>query len=105
MTTKTTVSGREYQVSGRSFTWTTDEDTTVTIPLRIKLKTLRGVGAARDNLDTEAMFTLIGALAPDAVEAIDEMDVNDFTEMFSTWQHEYQLLSGASLGEASRSSG
>ena len=76
---------------------------TITIPLRLKLKLIRSVGLGQD-LDAEAMFRLLEALAPDEVDTIVEMDLNDFTAMFAAWQVEYQALAGASLGESSRSS-
>lgn len=102
MPTKTTASGREYEVDGKAFRWTTDDGDVVSIPLRIKLKLLRSM--AGDELDAASMFKMLDALIPEQAEQLDEMDVNDFQAMFTTWQAEYQALSGASLGEAGGSS-
>ena len=103
MPTKKTDAGREYEVDGKRLTWhPLDDDgnangASVTIPLRIKLKVVRAMGD-RD-MDTGAMFDMLEALIPDQAETLDEMDINDFQEMFTTWQAEYNSLTGASLGE------
>lgn len=108
MTTKKTDAGREYDIDGKTFTWhpLDDDDQpgnleAVRIPLRLKLKVIRSM-ADRD-LDAGAMFAILEALIPNQAEALDEMDVNDFQAMFEAWQGEYNALSGASLGEPSRS--
>lgn len=105
MPTKTTKAGREYEVDGKKFVWhpLDDNDETgnlpdVVIPLRIKLGIIRAM-ADRNIDDLGAMFDLIGKVAPNQDDVVDEMDVNDFQEMFETWQDEYQALTGASLGE------
>ena len=97
MPTKTTKSAQKYQVDGKAFIWTTEDGDTITIPLRIKLKVIRGM-AGRE-LDADAMFDMLDKLVPDQSDAIDEMDLNDFQAMFSAWQSEYESLSGATLGE------
>lgn len=97
MPTKTTKSDQKYQVDGKTFIWTTEDGDTITIPLRIKLKVIRGM-AGRE-LDADAMFDMLDKLVPDQSDAIDEMDLNDFQAMFSAWQSEYESLSGATLGE------
>jgi hypothetical protein len=109
MPTKTTPAGREYDVDGKRFTWhpLDDDDQPgtlpdVVLPLRIKLGVLRSL-SGRD-LDADGMFAMLEALAPDQSDTLDEMDVADFQAMFSTWQAEYQALSGAALGESSGSS-
>lgn len=86
-----------YTIDGKTFTWTTDEGAEVTLPMRIKLKVIRGM-ADRD-MDAGAMFELLEALVPNQSEVLDEMDVNDFQDMFTAWEREYKALSGASLGE------
>jgi hypothetical protein len=89
--------GKRYKVSGKTFTWTTEDGETVEIPMRIKLKVIREL-SGRD-LDAEAMFLILEKLIPGETETLDEMDLNDFQAMFAAWQEEYQKLSGASLGE------
>lgn len=106
MPEKTTPAGRTYNVTGRSFSWDADVDVeggeepfTITIPLRLKLKVLRGVGGDSGNdMNMDQMFGILDALAPG--QPIEEMDANDFGQMFTAWQFEYELLNGASLGEA-----
>jgi hypothetical protein len=107
---KKTDDGREYEVDGKKFRWfpldDDDEprtDSPVTIPLRLKLGVLRSL-AGRD-LDPAAMFDLLEKIIPDQADALDDMDVVlDLQPMFTTWQSEYNALSGASLGESSSSS-
>lgn len=105
MPTKTTNAGRQYRIDGRRFVWTpevlADEDPLpdISIPLRIKLGVVRDL-AGRD-LDAAAMFDVLGRLIPGQAAVLDDMDLNDFQDMFSTWQAEYEALSGASLGESS----
>jgi hypothetical protein len=89
--------GKQYAVNGKTFTWTTEDGDTVEIPLRIKLKVIRDL-ADRD-MDAAAMFAILERVVPDQTDTLDEMDLNDFSAMFSTWQDEYQKLSGATLGE------
>ena len=91
-----------YRIDGKAFIWTTEDGDEVRIPLRIKLKVLRSL--AGDDLDINAMLKMIDAIVPDQGDVIDEMDVNDFQAMFSTWQKEYTALSGATLGESAGSS-
>lgn len=86
-----------YKIDGKTFVWTTDEGDEVSLPMRIKLKVIRGM-ADRD-LNADAMFEILEALTPGQSEVLDEMDLNDFQDMFTAWQREYELLSGASLGE------
>lgn len=50
------------------------------------------------------MFAMLEAVIPNQSATLDQMDVNDFTEMFTTWNNEYTALTGASLGESSGSS-
>lgn len=111
MVTKHTESGRAYEIeNGRRFIWHADVDEDagetpfdITIPLRMKLGVLRPLASADLN-DVSTMFALLEGIAPGQAEALDDLDVNDFEDMFTTWQNEYTALSGASLGEASRSS-
>ena len=97
MPAKTTDDGRKYEVDGKTFTWTTDEGATVAIPMRLKLKVIRSL-AGREQ-DVAVMFEILEQIAPGQAEVMDEMDVNDFQLMFTTWQKEYNALTGASLGE------
>jgi hypothetical protein len=102
MPTKTTKDGQRYRVTAKDFTWTSDEGTEVTIPLRIKLKVIRQL-ADQDPDNVAVMFAILEQLIPHQGEALDEMDVNDFTAMFSAWQDEYTKLGGATPGESSPS--
>lgn len=102
MPTKSTPddTSKRYEVSGKTFTWTTEDGDKVTIPLRIKLGLVRKIAAEQgDDMDATVMFAMLEALVPDQADALDDMDVNDFAHMFRTWQSEYQTLAGASLGE------
>lgn len=91
-----------YTVEGRTFTWTTEDGDTVTIPLRIRLGMIRQI--THKALDADTMFEILDDLIPDQAEVLDNMDLNDFQSMFAAWQREYQALAGASLGESSGSS-
>lgn len=101
MPQKHTDDGRTYEVDGKQFVWTTVDDEQVTLPMRIKLKVIRSMSNVE--LDAEGMFKLLEALIPDRSEELDEMDLNDFSLMFKTWQAEYTALSGVSLGESAGS--
>jgi len=102
MPTKKTKQGHPYKIDGKSFAWVTEDDVEVVIPMRVRMKVLRALGDV--DLDAAGMFKMIEAIAPDQVDAIDDMDANEFAAMFATWQDEYQALSGASLGESAGSS-
>lgn len=97
MPEKTSETGQPYAINGKTFTWTTDEGETVTIPMRLKLGVIRRM-ADRD-LDAAAMFEIVDTIAPGQEAVLDEQDVNDFTAMFRTWQEEYTALQGATPGE------
>lgn len=98
--------GRVYEIDGRMFIWhPLDENDKpgnlpdVKIPLRIKLGLIRKIGSDGD-MDASAMFDVLEALIPDQAETLDEMDIiTDFQVMFTTWQTEYNALTGATLGE------
>ncbi len=94
---------QRYTVQDKTFTWTTDEGATLVIPLRLKLKTLRSL-SGQDIGDVDTMFAILDSIVPGQGDVLDEMDVNDFTEMFTLWQAEYQKQAGATLGESERSS-
>lgn len=105
---KTSKYGRPYQIeNGRRLVWRPEDDdgeqgeVTVTIPLRLKL------GVVLDVADLEqtaaGMATLLERVIPGQMDAVRDMDVNDFQDMFGTWQAEYNALNGASLGEPSAS--
>lgn len=102
MATKAPQKDERYRIDGKAFIWTTEDGDDVRIPLRIKLKVLRSLSG--DELDLDGMMRMIDAVIPDQGDVVDEMDVNDFQAMFSTWQREYTALSGASLGESAGSS-
>lgn len=108
MPTKKTKAGREYEVDGKRFTWhpLDENDETgaipdVVIPLRLKLGIIYEM-AGRD-MDAAAMTDILEAVAPKQSDTLREMDLLDFQDMFTTWQAEYNSLSGASLGESSAS--
>lgn len=110
MPTKTSKSGRQYEVNDKTFIWHPEDENGETgnledirIPMRIKLKVVRAL-ADQDSDDAAVMFKLLEAVVPGQADALDEMDMNDFVDMFGTWQTEYTKLNGASLGESSRSS-
>lgn len=86
-----------YTIDGKTFTWVTEDGAKVEIPMRIKLKVIRGM--ADMDLNADAMFKILEALIPGQADVLDEMDLNDFQAMFTAWQAEYTKLSGASLGE------
>lgn len=81
------------------FTWTSPSGVEVTLPSlrRIKSGTLRKL---RANGEIELIYGVLEELAsPEQLEATDRLDLDELSEMFAAWQS-----SGASLGEASRSS-
>jgi hypothetical protein len=99
-----------FDVEGRTFVWhplDDDDDRTtlepVRLPLRLKIRALRSVAALSTDMDAAGMFSLLGAIVPEQEDALDEMDLNDFMVMFSTWQEVYERQNGATLGEASGS--
>jgi len=97
-----TVPNPRGKVVGKVFTWTTEDDATITIPLRINMGVLRTVSS--DNLDAAAMLAMIDAIAPGQSEVIDATDTNDFVSCFTAWQDAYNNTTGATLGESSGSS-
>jgi hypothetical protein len=109
MPEKTTTNGRAYEIDGKTFTWHPEDDNgevgnaePIAIPMRIKLKVLRSLSS--EELTPTGMFTFLETIIPHQAEALDEMDINDFTAMFETWQTEYNALTGATLPESSGSS-
>lgn len=109
MPTKKTKTGVDYEVDGKKFTWHPESEDgergtlpAIEIPLRLKLKVIRSMND-RD-LDAGAMFDIVNAIVSGREDVLDEMDLNDFQQMFATWQDEYTALTGASLGESSGSS-
>ncbi|HKY57660.1 MAG TPA: hypothetical protein VJL80_06455 [Aeromicrobium sp.] len=108
MPTKTSNDGRAFDIDGRKLIWHPEGEDgepgglpDVTIPLRIKLGLV--LDHAEKSFDNEGMAEFLSKLIPDQMETLREMDVNDFQDMFTTWQSEYNMLTGASLGESSRS--
>lgn len=104
MVTKSTKTEAPFTIDGKKFIWQPLDDDDVrgnmepvVIPMRIKLKTIRGM-TGRD-LDADTMFEILEKLIPGQADALDEMDLADFQECFTTWQAEYQKLNGATLGE------
>lgn len=108
MVTKTSTQGRQYDLDGRRFTWHPEQfdgEATlpdISIPLRIKMGMILDLaGREMDNAVIAEMFERI---IPTQMDVVREMDVNDCQDMFTTWQTEYNSLTGASLGESSGSS-
>lgn len=109
MVDKTSKQGRTYSIDGRRVVWHPEDDDgeqgtmpDVTIPLRIKMKTV--IALANQELDTLGMSKMLAAILPESqMPMIEDMDVNDFQDMFVTWQDEYNSLTGGSLGESSPS--
>jgi len=107
MVSKTTPEGRTYEIDGRRLTWHPEvwegEEPLpdVVIPLRIKLGLILSVD--EDEITPSAMKRMLDMLIPNQSETLAEMDLNDFQDMFTTWQREYAALTGASLGESSGS--
>jgi hypothetical protein len=109
MVDKTSKQGRKYAIDGRRLIWHPEDDDgnqgtmpDVTIPLRIKMRAI--LELAEVELDTVGMRRMLAMIVPESqFERIDDMDVNDFQDMFTTWQSEYSTLTGGSLGESSAS--
>ena len=108
MPKKQSTRGRPYKVDGKRFIWHPLDDNDeagnlpdVSIPLRIKLKLIYAMGDG--DLTPKNMKDMLDVLIPNQADTLGEMDLHDFEDMFTAWQAEYQLLSGASLGESSRS--
>lgn len=98
--------GRVYEIAnkGRRFVWHADvwEDEgetpfDVTIPLRLKLAVVYEM--ADREMDAAAMRDLLAEVIPNQAEALGNMDMGDFQAMFTTWQSEYNALTGATPGE------
>ncbi|MCA0217919.1 MAG: hypothetical protein LCH43_11265 [Actinobacteria bacterium] len=109
MPTKKSIHGRDFDIDGRYLIWHPeqfegdDEIPDVRIPLRIKLGKLLEVGEATALSTNETMQQLLAMIAPHEVPSMREMDVNDFQDMVRSWMREYNMLTGASLGESSAS--
>lgn len=108
MPEKTSTQGRKYDIDGRKVVWHPEDDDgavgnlpDVRIPLRLKLGLI--LDLAGEDLDNKTMAQMLEAIIPDQMDTLREMDVNDFQDMFATWQGEYNTVSGASLGESSAS--
>lgn len=107
---KFTKTGRAYAVEDKHLVWTPEvwpgepALPEIRIPLRMKLGLAGALSKAESSGDVDTMSELIGRLAPGVTkDVLDEMDVADFGAMFEAWGHEFQLLQGATLGEASAS--
>jgi hypothetical protein len=109
MPTKTSASGRKFDIDGRVLIWHPEQFEgdeqipDVRIPLRLKLGKLLELGEQQVMSSNEKMQQLIIAIAPSQQPMILEMDVNDFQDMFSTWQREYALIAGVAMGESAAS--
>ena len=90
------------KVVGKVFTWTTEDDATITIPLRINMDVLETMSDG--DLDASGMMAMILKIAPGQGDVIRTTDVNDFIECFTAWQDTYNNTTGATLGESSASS-
>lgn len=109
MPEKTSKQGRKYDIDGRKVVWHPEDDDGETgsipdirIPLRLKLGLV--LDMASKDLDNQSMAEMLEAIIPDQMDVLREMDVNDFQDMFQTWQSEYNAVSGATLPESSGSS-
>jgi hypothetical protein len=108
MVTKQSSNGSSYEIDGRRFIWHPEpfegEETLpdVVIPLRIKMGLVLDI--AGQELDNSVIATMFERIIPAQMDVVREMDVNDCQEMFTTWQADYNALTGASLGESSGSS-
>lgn len=110
MVDKTSKQGRTYSIDGRRIIWHPEDDDgaqgnlpDVVIPLRLKMRIVLQF-ADKDSMDNVTMSEMLRAILPAAHQStIEDMDVNDFQDMFVTWQDEYNSLTGGSLGESSPS--
>lgn len=108
MLTLTSSKGRTYEIDGRYIVWhpETWEDEPalpdIRIPLRIKLGAVMKIAGA-GQLDNSRMREMLLAIVPAIEPVIEDMDVNDFRDMFETWLDTYNNLTGARLGESSAS--
>lgn len=109
MVTKISKENRPYEIDGRRVIWHPEDDDgnqgtldDIVIPLRLKMNTV--LQFADRDMDSVTMSEMLKAILP-AVhqDKLGEMDVNDFQDMFTTWQSEYNQLTGGSLGEFSPS--
>jgi len=96
-----TVPNPRVKIVGKVFTWTTEDDAEITIPLRINMGVVR---LLTDALDADAMFEVVDKIAPGQADVIDVTDTNDFMDCFKAWQNAYNDRAGATLGESSGSS-
>lgn len=111
MPTKMTSDGRPYEIDGKRLTWHPEDDDgqrdnlpDVVLPLRIKIGLV--LDLADREMDNSMMFEFVSRIVPEThMSTVREMDINDFQDMFTTWQTEYNQLTGASLGESSASGG
>ena len=108
MPEKTSSQGRKYDIDGRKVVWHPEDDDgevgnlpDVLIPLRLKLGVVLDMKVEELNNDT--MAKMLETIIPNQMDMLREMDVNDFQDMFSTWQTEYNTVTGANLGESSAS--
>lgn len=108
MPEKTSEQGRKYDVDGRKVIWHPEDDEgeqgnlpDVRLPLRIKMGLVLDAGEME--MDNSGMVRMLELLIPNQIDTIREMDVNDFQDMFVSWQSEYNTLTGASVGESGAS--
>ena len=95
----------KYTVEGRRFIWhALDDDDQrtidVTIPLRIKYGMMKRAGLLKEKIDADTVGAFFEALIPTQQALLDELDLIDLMDMFTTWQAAYEEQNGASLGEA-----
>lgn len=86
-------------IIGRTFTWLSEDDEKVTLPLRVNMGLW--IEFAQVNIDEESMFELFSRLAPDQVETMKGMDSKDFAAMYLAWREAY--VGGATPGESEAS--
>lgn len=81
----------------KDFTYTAESGQSLTLPLRLKVGTLR---KARKLEEVDFAFTIIESIADEkSLEVIDEMDAAEMRVMFEQWQRAYNDRAGASLPE------
>jgi hypothetical protein len=106
MVTLESKQGRPYEIDGKYIVWHPevweDEDPLpdVRLPLRMKMGVLLDIGENVASSTNEKMRETLLAIVPSAVDVLDQMDVNDFQDMFMTWMDVYSGRAGLNLGEA-----
>ena len=93
------MSESRFTIDGRTFTWTTEDDEKVTVPLRVPMDLV--LEFAEVAMGDAERFSFLSQVAPDAEPTLRKMDRNDFNAMYSAWLLAY--YDGAKPGESSAS--